>query len=131
MSRNSVMKTMLILNLLLAGGSSLGLIINSVLSGVPIADGWATAWPIYLPSSAAIFSALGLLRIHWAKYAGFIFGAGFFGIIAYAIIHVSFDELKREFSFAVIPFVLCMLALCIGNLWACYVNWKKMRVKTS
>lgn len=131
MSHNSIIKTVLILNLLLAGGSGLGLIVNLVQSGAPFLDGWATAWPIYLPSSAAIFSTLGLRRIKWAKYAAFIFGAGFFGMMAYAIIHVSFEDLQRGFSFGVIPFVLCMLTLCIGNFWACYVNWKEMQAKTS
>jgi len=131
MTRKSIIKTMLILNLLLAGGSGLGLIVNTVQSGAPVLGGWFNAWPVYLPSSAAILSALGLLRINWAKPAAFIFGAGFFGIMVYAIMHVSFEDLQRGFSLGVFPFVLCMLALCIGNLWACYVNWKEMQVKSS
>ena len=89
MTRKSIIKTILILNLLLAGGSGLSLIVNTVQSGAPVLGEWFNAWPVYFPSSAAILSALGLLRINWAKPAAFIFGASFFGIMAYAIIHLS------------------------------------------
>lgn len=121
------MKTMLSLNLILAGGSAILWVMNAYDSGIAVFNEWDSLW-LLIPICTAIFSALGLRSINWAKYAAFIFGTAFFGYIAYAIIYVSIEDFQRGYALAVMPFIVCMIGLSLGNFWACYANWKETQM---